>query len=149
VKLKLIRKEFTDKSTIGSLFVDNKWECWTLEDVVREKKIKHETAIPAGTYQVIINLSNRFKRKMPLLLNVPEFEGIRIHSGYTAGHTSGCILVGSSRSANQLQQSKPAFNALFQKLLTVSNRGEKITIEIIEERPKELIKEPIKEPIKE
>jgi hypothetical protein len=68
-----------------------------LEDTVREKKIAGKTAIPEGTYQVIVNRSPKFKRDLPLLLDVPNFEGIRIHRGNTVKDTSGCILVGENK----------------------------------------------------
>ncbi len=101
--LELKRDTFTEKSTIGTLVLDDEFLCDTLEDPVREgsdgildqgEKIPGETAIPRGTYQVIINISTRFKREMPLLLHVPFFTGVRIHNGNTAAHTDGCILVG-------------------------------------------------------
>src|SRR5207302_8902491 len=87
--LKLIRKIFTDKSTIGALYIDNHFECFTLEDTVRETgiKIPGRTAIPYGSYEVIIDHSKRFTGNMPHVLNVPGFEGIRIHSGNTSGDT--------------------------------------------------------------
>ena len=84
MKLELKRLERTEKSTIGELYVNGKFECYTLEDVERKEKVFGETAIDKGTYQVVVTYSNAFKQNMPLLLNVPKFQGIRIHSGNTA-----------------------------------------------------------------
>ncbi len=106
----------TDTSTIGELLIDGIFECYTLEDIERPVKIKAETAIPKGTYKVIINQSNRFKRLMPLLLNVPNFEGVRIHAGNTNHDTEGCILVGQSRNKNYIGQSRKAYEKLFKKM---------------------------------
>lgn len=106
----------TENSTIGELLVDGIWECFTLEDTERKIKIKGETAIPKGTYKVIINESNRFKRSLPLLLNVPGFEGVRIHSGNSNHDTEGCILVGQTRNKNYIGQSRKAFDKLFKKM---------------------------------
>ncbi len=116
MKLDLIRKEFTVISTIGDLLIDGKFYCYTLEDMYRDKKIKKVTAIPYGTYEVIINFSNRFQKPMPLLLNVPNFEGIRIHNGSTADHTEGCILLGFTKSKDFIGNSKSAFNSFMPKL---------------------------------
>jgi hypothetical protein len=87
-----------------------------LEDAERKVKIKAETAIPKGSYKVIINESNRFKRLLPLLLNVPDFEGVRIHSGNSNHDTEGCILVGQTRNKNYIGQSRKAFDKLFKKM---------------------------------
>ena len=106
----------TDTSTIGELLIDGVFECFTLEDIERPVKIKAETAIPKGTYKVIINQSNRFKKLMPLLLNVPNFEGVRIHAGNTNHDTEGCILVGQSRNKNYIGQSRKAYEKLFKKM---------------------------------
>jgi hypothetical protein len=106
----------TDTSTIGELLIDGVFECFTLEDIERPVKIKAETAIPKGTYKVIINQSNRFKRLMPLLLNVPNFEGVRIHAGNTNHDTEGCILVGQTRNKNYIGQSRKAYEKLFKKM---------------------------------
>jgi len=106
----------TEISTIGELLIDGVFECFTLEDTEREVKIKGETAIKEGKYKVIINKSNRFKRLLPLLLNVPEFEGVRIHSGNTNHDTEGCILVGQTKSKNFIGKSRKAFDALFKKM---------------------------------
>lgn len=99
-QLVLTRTTFTENSTIGELTIDGKFICYILEDVDRKletggKKLFSETAIPKGTYEIIINWSNRFQRQMPLLLNVPQFEGIRIHGGrdiVTNKDTSGCLI---------------------------------------------------------
>lgn len=86
MKIEVIRHTFTGRSTIGSLYIDKKFECYTLEDVVRTgPKVHGQTAIPEGTYEVQITFSPRFKRDLPLLLNVPNFEGVRIHTGNYAG----------------------------------------------------------------
>jgi hypothetical protein len=106
----------TDKSTIGELLIDGIFECYTLEDVERPVKIKAETAIQKGTYKVIINMSNRLKRLLPLLINVPNFEGVRIHAGNTNHDTEGCILVGQTRGDNYIGQSRKAFAKLFKKM---------------------------------
>ena len=102
----------TDNSVIGEMLVDGIFECFTLEDAERPVKIKGETAIPKGTYRVIINESNRFKRLLPLLIDVPNFEGVRIHSGNSNHDTEGCILVGQTRNKNYIGQSRKAFNKL-------------------------------------
>ena len=111
----------TETSTIGELLVDGIFECFTLEDTERAIKIKGETAIPKGTYKVIINQSNRYKRLLPLLIGVPNFEGVRIHSGNTNHDTEGCILVGQSRNKNFIGQSRKAFEKLFKKMQKADN----------------------------
>jgi len=116
MKITVKRLHKTDTSTIGELYIDGIFECFTLEDVERKEKIKSETAIPKGTYKVIINQSNRFKRLLPLLLDVPNFEGVRIHSGNTNHDTEGCILVGQTRGQNYVGQSRKAFDKLFRKM---------------------------------
>lgn len=93
--------------TIGKLYVNGKYFCDTLEDVVREIKIPNETAIPFGTYKVIVNMSPRFKRLLPRLLNVPGFDGILIHRGNTPSDTSGCILVGENKVKGKVINSTP------------------------------------------
>ena len=116
MKLLLKRLHRTEHSTIGELYVDGKFECYTLEDKEREVKIKSETAIPKGTYIVWITLSNRFKKLLPILINVPNFEGVRIHSGNTNHDTEGCILVGTTRSKDFIGNSRVAFQRLFKKM---------------------------------
>ena len=142
MQIKLIRKEFTNTSTIGELSIDGTFFCYTLEDVVRDKnndgdlddtgeaKVYGKTAIPKGKYEVIINYSNRFKQQMPLLLNVKGFEGIRIHKGNTAEHTHGCILLGKSKSKNFIGVSNLAYNEFMTTLRKVG-KTEKIFIEIV------------------
>ena len=117
----------TDTSTIGELLINGIFECFTLEDTERKVKIKGETAIPRGTYKVIINESNRFKRLLPLLIDVPNFEGVRIHSGNSNHDTEGCILVGQTRNKNYIGQSRKAFDKLFKKMQVEKN----ITLTII------------------
>jgi len=116
MKLELIRKEFTIYSTIGDLVIDGEPFAFTLEDVVREEKIPGETAIPYGTYDVIIDFSIRFKKLMPLIKNVPGFEGIRIHPGNDKDDTEGCILIGYTKAVDFVGNSKRAFDKFFSML---------------------------------
>ena len=120
--------------TIGRLFVDGKYFCDTLEDRCRdfdkEEKVMNETAIPEGIYEVIVNVSARFKRKLPLLLDVPHFSGIRIHRGNTDKDTSGCILVGENKQPGRVINStgyELRLNELIEKAMLA---GDKIMIEI-------------------
>jgi hypothetical protein len=109
--------------------VDDEFECYTLEDRQRMVKIHGKTAIPDGRYEVTISQSSRFGRELPLLLNVPNFEGVRIHPGNTAEDTEGCILVGETTSGTSIGKSKVAFERLFDKLKAAS-ADQKIFMEI-------------------
>lgn len=129
MNIEVIRTTKTDKSTIGEMYIDGQFFCHTLEDVVRDKKIYGETAIPTGKYEVIVNYSNRFKQQMPLLLNVPNFEGIRIHIGNDSSSTSGCLLIGMTKADNFIGQSKVAYAAFMARLKKVG-KTEKIWITI-------------------
>jgi hypothetical protein len=133
--LTLVRKWFHPHCTIGTLAVNDKADqAWyTLEDVVREKKIPDETAIPAGRYEVVVTMSARFKKRMPLLLNVPGFEGVRIHSGNTSADTEGCLLVGLERGEETIYKSREAFRGLF-ALIDAAALKEKVWLTIIERR---------------
>lgn len=129
MKLTLERIYKAPTYTIGKLRIDGKPFCDTLEDVVRPplEKVWGETAIPAGTYKVILNQSNRFKCLMPLLLNVPGFDGIRIHAGNTAEDTHGCLLVGKNTEKGKVTNSKYTFSEL---MAIMQSSKTDITIEI-------------------
>ena len=105
MKLTLKRIFKGEKYTIGDLYIDGTWFCNTLEDAIRDIKVYGETAIPAGTYKVTITFSPRFRRWLPLLHDVPYFEGVRIHRGNTAEDTHGCILVGQNKIKGQVVNS--------------------------------------------
>jgi hypothetical protein len=100
-----------------------------LEDAVRDVKIKNVTAIPKGTYEVAITFSNRFKQLMPLLLNVPNYEGVRIHWGNYSKDTEGCLLVGSTKAVNMVGNSRAQYAKLL-AILSKAIKTEKINIEI-------------------
>lgn len=134
MKLVLVREPSTLDATFGVLFVDGRFECFTLEDVLRDgPKVHGATAIPAGRYKVIVTMSPRFRRRLPLLLLVPGFEGVRIHPGNHPRETEGCILVGLRRSVatSEVLESRLAFTPLLAKLeaatepvwLTIINPG--------------------------
>lgn len=129
------------KYTIGKLYIDGEYFCDTIEDTdrgltqtmtdaqIKSKKVYGQTAIPTGTYKVIISYSNKFKRQMPLLLNVPGFLGIRIHSGNTEKDTEGCLIVGKNKVVGKVIESKDTYNKLF-SILCKANKKEAIKITI-------------------
>ncbi len=122
--LRLIREPSQDFGTFGVLFVDGHFQCFTLEDVVRELagqpvsawKVPGNTAIPAGRYRIVRTRSPRFAKVLPLLEGVPGFEGIRIHVGNRSADTEGCILPGRVRGTGMVMESRLAFDALDQKI---------------------------------
>lgn len=142
MKLELKRRFLGESYTIGSLSIDGKKFCDTLEDKVRdlnkngvfdgdEKKVYAETAIPYGTYNVVVDYSPKFKRELPRLQNVKHFEGILIHRGNTAEDSAGCILVGENKVKGKVVNSMPYEKELVRILKEAQDRKEPITIKIV------------------
>ncbi len=138
MKIRVERCDFTSSSTIGKMYVNDEFQCFTLEDTVREVedqpveswKIQNETAIPKGTYKVIIDFSQRFNKEMIHILDVPGFKGVRIHKGNKPEDTEGCILVGQTRLPNAVGGSGIAFDIFYPKLQAALAANEKVSIEI-------------------
>ena len=154
--LTLVRNmsESTKDYTIGELYVQEEDKltqtykvCDTLEDAFRllpkacpntpkgsscecKEKVYGKTCIPNGTYTVVLSYSNRFKRILPELLNVPHFLGIRIHSGNSSKDTEGCIILGTKSKGDWVTASRVAFNKVYKLLQEAVARKEEITITI-------------------
>lgn len=143
MELKLERNVFTEKSTIGTLSINGIAECFILEDKdrglndamplskINELKVYGETAIPYGRYEIDITLSARFKKQLPILLNVKGYEGIRIHTGNKAIDTHGCLLPARKKGVDSVIESTLAFNQLFAKLKQAKANKERIFITIV------------------
>lgn len=139
MKIKLVRIALKDTYTIGKLYVDGVYVCDTIEDKDRylddsmtvseilKRKIKGQTAIPTGHYNIEITYSPKYKRMMPLLLGVKGYSGIRIHSGNTAKDTEGCLLVGKNTVKGMVTDSRNTYQRLFAMMQGQKN----ITIDII------------------
>ena len=142
MELKLIRRYKKHSYTIGDLYVNSVWFSNTLEDADRGLKDEMDldmiqalkkpsiTAIPTGTYKVLITYSPRFKQRMPILMNVKGFEGIRIHSGNTHKDTSGCLLVGENKEKGKVLNSKITYTKLFNLINDALENNEKVIITI-------------------
>ena len=134
MNIELRRLFGNSKNTIGILRFPNalgylaQW-CYTLEDAVRPIKIPGITAIQAGRYEVTRTLSSRFRVMMPVLINVPNFTGIRIHPGNTAQDTEGCILVGATAQRDTVGNSRLAYDSVDQWIATALKK-ERLFIDI-------------------
>lgn len=131
LKLLLVREIKNEKQTHGRLFKINEKDqrefiCYTLEDKERLVKIKGQTAIPTGKYTVIVTMSERFKKELPLILNVPNFSGVRLHGGNTEEDTEGCPLLGMNRYVDKISNCAPAV-ALVTKMIKEAKEA-KLTI---------------------
>jgi hypothetical protein len=134
----------SSKSTIGVLtIIGNNFTCFTLEDMdrglnnkmplqqIKMAKVFGKTAVPTGRYQVIIDQSVRFGCEMPLLLNVPDYGGVRIHSGNTAADTLGCLLLGKEHATDIVTSSRLAFSEFYPILKQAIDRKEAVFITIV------------------
>lgn len=134
MQLKLNRIFKTNTFTIGELYINEKYVTDTLEDRVRPEgeKVYGKTAIPEGKYEIELTHSPRFKKILPEILNVPNFSGIRIHTGNSSKDTEGCILVGTwdGEKEDWVGSSKIAFDELMTLLEEATNNKEKITITV-------------------
>ena len=144
MKLWLPRGHSRKNATISPLLVDGVWHSFVCEDVIREVpgvpvsswKIPGQSAIPAGTYNIVLTQSQRFHRVLPLLENVPGFAGVRLHPGNGPSDSSGCLLPGYDKFENSVGRSRLAFEELFEAMKQAIARGETVTITI--ENPKGL-----------
>lgn len=150
MKLTLKRTFKGETYTIGKMYIDGEYICDTIEDKDRgltqdmssseiaKIKVKHQTAIPTGTYKVTLKVQspkysqrsqyNFCKGYLPRLIDVPGFEGILIHIGNKHEDSSGCILVGENKVKGQVINSTATFKKLYEIL---KNSDDEITIEII------------------
>ena len=146
------RRPSANGCTIGDLYLDGQHQAATLEDVVRPAnapKVYGQTAIPAGSYRVIVNRSTRFSAAaghdvfLPLLLNLPGADihfggqriddcGVRLHVGNTQFDSSGCILVGTQAAPDgkSIENSRIAFSVVFLKIQKAIAAGQTITLTI-------------------
>ena len=145
MKLDVIRFQFGKDATNGLLFIDDVFECYTLEDQYQEKKVMHETCIPEGEYKIEYRTVGGFHSKytarygafhrgMLWIKEVPGFEYILIHTGNTDEHTSGCLIVGESQqdlergSDGFIGASGDAYKKLYPKVADALDKGEDVTI---------------------
>lgn len=138
MELKVVRKYKKSEYTIGKMYIDGVYFCDTVEDcdrglsqkmsnsAIEARKVYGKTAIPVGRYSVVLSYSNKFKKTLPLLKDVPGFGGIRIHSGNTAEDSLGCIIVGENKIKGGVINSRQTMEKLMYRLRNEKN----ITIEI-------------------
>jgi len=130
MNLLLVRDVRTPKFTLGTIYHQSRQICYTVEDAIRETKVAGKTCIPPGTYPILITMSNRFKKELPILLGVPNFEGVRIHAGNTSEDTEGCILPGLIRTNEGVLSSRAAMEKLQPMIQAAIDKGEPVNIEI-------------------
>lgn len=142
MNLTLKRLNLTPNYTEGELYVNGVYFCKTLEDTNRdlnkngqfdnnEKKVYGETCIPYGKYKVILSYSPKFKRELPEILDVPNFQGIRVHRGNKISDTLGCVLCGEKVKNGYLSNSTPYEIKLVELFKQAKSRNEESFIEII------------------
>ena len=131
MEISVHRYRATADATIGLLEIQDKFRCFVLEDTERpgQPKVFGKTAIPTGRYEVVLTYSDKFERTMPLLLKVPNFDGIRIHPGNTSADTEGCILIGHVQDTDQILESRNCFDLLYPIIASAAAK-EKVFITI-------------------
>lgn len=127
--------------TIGRFYLDGKLICNTLEDTCRDGgvKIPKETCIPTNgckingktaplRYPVLMTYSPKYGRIMPLIDRVPDFQGIRIHSGNDNTHTEGCLLLGENTQVGKVLNSKYWVEIVTNEIKKAIAEGKKVYI---------------------
>lgn len=142
MKVIILRSVFNTDCTIGEFFIDGSYVCDAMEPAdkglwkdmpmwyIRKNKVKGKTAIPYGTYEVIISRSPKFKKDLPEVLDVPCFSGIRMHAGNWPKDTEGCIMFGKWRGGSQIKESKLWTDTVIARISDALNKGEKVYLEI-------------------
>jgi len=139
MEIKVKRIQFTDESTIGEMFINGKFQCYTLEDKdrglmdsmslaeIKVRKIFGVTCIPYGKYRVVLSMSPKFGKVLPEIQGVKGYSGIRIHTGNTAKDSLGCLLVGKKRAYNQIFES----TAAMRELMLLLDKANNVEIEFV------------------
>ena len=117
------RAKSSENSTISELFIDGTFECYILELPVTPECLPGRCAIPAGTYDIIIQYSPHFQRYNMRLVGVPGFEGVEIHTGNTPQDTEGCLIVGGTTAQDYVGNSTLAYTILWNKIMTYIHNG--------------------------
>ena len=142
MEIKLIRKYYRTKYTIGRLYINNRFFSDCLEPpslhltersalgTILIAKYKGYRAIPTGRYRILITRSRRFGRWLPLLMNVKGFEGIRIHPGNKPEDTRGCILLGFNHRKGYVLDSTRCVLTLVKMMTEAIEKGEKVFVEV-------------------
>ena len=131
MEVKIHRSSRVGEATLGELWVeDTLFRCHTLEDLERVVKIKTKTAIPVGRYKMKLSMSKKFSRITLEVLDVPNYDGIRIHCGNDESHTEGCPLVAWSRSDGRVIRSRPCELALTSLAIQADQQGESLWLTV-------------------
>jgi hypothetical protein len=147
MKLNLVRTQFGADATNGILFINGVFECFTLEDEVRDVKVYGETAIPKGTYNIEFRkeggFHNRYSARyknahygMLEIKDIPNFKWVLFHSGNTDENSAGCVLVGDTQQDLDVSKdgfigsSRNAYKKMYEKIALPMVNGEKVTLEI-------------------
>ena len=135
MELKLKRVAKLPTYTIGHLYNGDQYLCDTLEDTWRDlnkvPKVYGQTAIPEGRYRIVMTWWAKHNKEIPILLNVPYFDGILIHAGNTAKDTEGCILVGENKVKGQVVNSQYHSQIISEMISEAIDMNEKVFITII------------------
>lgn len=141
MNFKLLRNQFSGKSTIGELYLEGVRLCYTLEDCdrgltqdmsieeIERLKVYGKTCIPYGHYQIKWQPSMKFQKDMPYIQNVPGYSGVMVHQGNVPDDTLGCILLGMAKGTDRIMQSTGAYGMF--KALWVTHKDTSDWIEII------------------
>lgn len=145
MELKVVRFYSDSDSTMGCLTVDGKFQCWTVEDEHRDIKVKGETRIPAGTYEVKFRESDspmtlKYRQRYPFfkyhlwLQDVPNFEWVYIHTGNNDDHTDGCLIVGNGINPDNMTvlSSRDAYSELYPMIQKALESGESVYITYVD-----------------
>lgn len=150
--VKVKRFHSNEDATLGLMFIDDEFSCFTLEDEFRAKKVMGETRIPAGEYKIGFRsvgghharYGSKFKsmhKGMLELKDVPNFKYILIHIGNTDEDTAGCLLIGDSASSTvsgegSIGNSTSAYKRVYPVIASALENGESVTINIEDETKK-------------
>ncbi|WP_313599706.1 DUF5675 family protein [Epilithonimonas vandammei] len=135
MKAKIIRVAEGKNSTLSHLYIDGIFQCFLLEDKIRQVKIMKQTAIPEGIFRLRLNTwggmnKTYFPKYGPIhkgmieIADLPTFSAVYIHVGNTISETAGCPLVGLSYIKKdgeyQVLQSSDAYRQVYRKLYEVA-----------------------------